>query len=301
MTWFVLALIATLIFAIIYILDDNLVAHVYPNPVFAVIISGFFNLWPLVFSLVVPVNLPAIDNSVLWFALAAGIITQFSIYLYFYAYRYDTPSAIATVDNITPALVPFAAYLLIGERLTTMQYAGMVTILVASLGVTSPSLRNLGRSPALGLILGSAALAAPAVVMQKFVYAELGLWTGFVLFVSGTAICSLGLLWLTPQGRSFTSDFMQRFRPGWFLAAALAETLAVIAFYIQHMAIAKGPVSLVMVICGTTTVFVLITGCLFYPFWPRYFRDYIGRHSFRKLIFILIMLGGLYLVRINGG
>jgi drug/metabolite transporter (DMT)-like permease len=301
MTWFVLALVAAFLFTVTYIIDDNLVTHIYPGATFATIVSGMFNLLPIAACLIYPAQLGALSSLYIGLAIAAGILTQLAIWFYFRAFAHDTPSVVAIVDIITPAFVPFLAYWLVAETLSFAQYGGLAIIILASLGITAPSLRRIGRSPALGLIMLSALLAAPGLALQKLVYTQIDVWTGFVLFSAGVFATSFALMTLTRHGRAFYGQFRARAGWRWISAVLVSETFALIAFFIQHIAFSIGPVSLVTVIMGTTPIFVLLISISLFPFMPRLFRDQFGRHTFRKLGFMLIMVGGIYLVRINGG
>lgn len=301
MTWFALALIAAFLFTITYIVDDNLVTHIYPGATFATIVSGFFNLLPIAACVFYPAQLDKLAPGFIGLAIGAGILTQLAIWFYFRAFAYDTPSVVAIVDNVTPAFVPCFAYWFVAETLSYPQYIGLVIIVLASFGITAPSVRRVGRSPALAFIMLSAILAAPGLALQKLVYTQTDVWTGFVLFSIGVFSTSMGFMAFTQRGRAFYSEFRARLGWYWIAAVLVSETFALIAFFVQHIAFSNGPVSLVAVIMGTTAIFVLLISVMLYPLHPRLFREQFGRHTFRKLGFMLIMLGGLYLVRINGG
>ena len=301
MTWFALALIAAFLFTLTYIIDDNLVTHIYPGATFATIVSGLFNLLPIAACALYPVQLENLSPAYIALAISAGIMTELAIWLYFRALAYDAPSVVAIVDIITPGFMLFLAYWIIGETLSYPQYAGFAIILISSFCVTAPSLRRIGRSPALGFIMLSAALAAPGIMLQKLVYRQVDVWTGFVLFCVGILATSIGFMLFTQRGRAFCGEFRARLHWRWIAAVLVSETFALTAFFVVHIAFSDGPVSLVTVIMGTTPIFVLLISIMLFPFWPRLFRDQFGRHTFRKLGLMLIMLGGIYLVRINGG
>ena len=299
MTWFVLALLASLIFAIVNIIDDNLVAHVYPDSGFAMIISGLFSIVPVILTVVFPIDVYNIKMATVVVALLGGMLFQTSLLFYFEAFKHEKPSVVIALFSIAPAFVPFIAFLIVDERLYVMQYLGLGIVLVASVAITTTSFRRIGRSPVLGLMLLTALILAISMVLQKYAYNKADFWTCFVVYSSGMVLASLCKLAFSKSGRRFIGQLRQSWDRA-LLFAAVAETLSLVAYFIYSMAISRGPVSLVVVLSAVQPIYVLLIGILLFPFWPKFFREQLDQSVLRKVICMLMMLGGLYLVRVNG-
>src|SRR3989344_6461333 len=132
--WFPLALISPAIWAIVVLLDDNLLRKVYKSPFVGTIISGFFALAPLLSLFFVPVTIPS--TSILIFSFLAGFLLIASYWFYFKSLEIEAPSVVIALWNLTPTLVPFLAFLFLGEILQSHQYIGFILILIASVGIS---------------------------------------------------------------------------------------------------------------------------------------------------------------------
>ena len=73
MSWFYLALLAPLLYAVVNLIDDNLLQHVYESPYVGTAISGIFGALPLISLLFL--NSTGISKQLGGLALLAGFLT----------------------------------------------------------------------------------------------------------------------------------------------------------------------------------------------------------------------------------
>ena len=113
MNWFYIALIAPALWALVNIIDDNLLRGVYEDPFFGTIISGLFALLPLLSLFFVKITIPPINALIA--ALLSGFLLVCAYFFYFKALWHELPSITAALWNLSPALIPFLAFILVFE------------------------------------------------------------------------------------------------------------------------------------------------------------------------------------------
>jgi drug/metabolite transporter (DMT)-like permease len=86
------------------------------------------------FLLLPSISVPAFDFAVISFL--TGFIFLLAAFIYFTGVKHGDPSTMIVFLNTKPALVVIAAGILLGEVLTTIQYAGIVVIIGATLLLT---------------------------------------------------------------------------------------------------------------------------------------------------------------------
>lgn len=293
MEWFYIALISPAIWALVNIIDDNLIRGVYKNPFFGAIISGFFALLPLVSLIFIDVTIPSV--SVLLLAFLAGFLVVISYLFYFKALMNEVPSVVIALWSFTPAFIPFFSYLFLNEILKPFQYIGFFLILLSSVGISVINVKKFKFSTALLLMFSASLITSIHSMMQKYIFNNIDFWSGFIFISIGMGLASLFLCITFKEGRSFYKEFNSKFKK-YIWIFIITEILNIIAVLISNLAISKGPVSLVKVIEGIQPIYVLLFAMLFYPLLPKYFREATGKNKARKIIFMLIMFLGLYFV-----
>ena len=131
MSWIYLALLVPLIYAIITLIDDNLLSYVYRSPRVAAAISGLFG----VLTALIVVAIADVDKvplKLVLLSLATGALTVISYYLYFQGLSRASPSVVAALMSLSPAIIPFIAYFAVGERLGLAAILGFMIVIVAA-------------------------------------------------------------------------------------------------------------------------------------------------------------------------
>ncbi len=265
MGWFLLAFVAPVLWAWVAVIDTYFVHGVYEDALDGAVISGIFQSvpWMLVPLGVVGFTFPG--SATAFLALASGGLFLLSFFYYFRALFVVNDSALMQVLwNLSVPMVPFIAWLLIGERLSPNHYAGVA---VAFLGVALFGLDAKTKSKqAFQIALTMAAavtLFSLSMVVGKKAYLLTGddFWSVFLLFSSGASL--MAVLLLAFQGRKSIFGKAHRIlglSRRFFFLFVIAEGLSVVATITSQRAISLAPaVSYIAVIESLVPVFVMFT------------------------------------------
>lgn len=291
--WLFWALLTPAIFAIVNILDDNLLSKVYRSAYFATIISGLFGFLPVLLFPFVEFSSPSVF--VTFLGILSGSLTVLYYLFYFKGLESEYPSVVIAIFALAPALIPFLSYLFLGEVLTISQYLGALVILGSSFIIADIKLKKIKPSRAFVLVSIGAVIFAIIAVMSKYVYDQVEFWTGYLLFAMGMGIGALILSVALPEGRRFYPEMKKKFKK-WILIFALVELVNIAAEFANNKAVSMGQISLVKIIEGTQPMFVLLLAILFFPIFPKYLREATAGNRTRKLICMAFILLGLYLI-----
>lgn len=291
MEWFYLALLAPLFWALVIIIDDNLIRSVYRTPYFGAIISAFVGSFSAITLFWAP-GLPS--SEAISMAMLAGFLISVFFFLYFLSFETESPSVIGALLNLVPAFVPFLAYIFLREQLSTPQYVGLALVVGSSLALTVVDIKKFKFSRAVFIMTLAALLYAAAELISKHLYNQYDFLSIFGFISLGMAIGGIFFLYSFLDGRTFWQDFKKH--PGVIVALLVVnEILYNIGHVIHNLALSTGPVSAIVAIEGIQPAYILILAVLLAPLLPKYFRE--STHDIkRKLFFIVIMLCGLYLI-----
>lgn len=260
--WFLWALIAPFFWALVSIIDTYFVHDVYEDEYDGTMVSGLFQLlpWLLVPFGVVEFAFP--EARVAGLAFLAGGMLISSFFFYFRALFVSNDSATMQILwNVSVLVVPFFAWLFIGEVLTSMHYVG---IAVAFIGILlfnlDGKMKRIGFSRVMLPMVGAIVLLSLSmVVVREVQQPEADFWSIFLVFSSGATVTSLAILAI---GRKSPSERIKRIAAlsgKYFIFFTLAELLSGMATITSQKAISLAPaVSFVAVIESLVAVFVMI-------------------------------------------
>lgn len=291
--WFYFALLSPAIFAIVNLIDDNLLRGLYKTPFFGSIISGFFGLLPLLGLFFFPFHIPS--PFVVFLAILGGFLNVMYYMYYFKALAIEVPSVVIALFGFSPAITPFLAYFILGETLSLNEYLGFTIVLASSFALSVVNIYHFQFSKAFIYILFASSIYAVIAILQKLVYDQTDFFSGYVFFSIGLGIGALFLSLFFKDGRAFYGKFRKIFKK-WIGILFLVELIGIAAELTNNYAISKGSVSLVKVIEGTQPMYVLLFAILLHPFFPKFFREAAKKNKLKKLIFMLIILVGLYFI-----
>lgn len=293
--WLIYSLLFPALFAVVNIIDDNFLRKVYRSAYFGAIISGFFGMSPLVLSLFFPIQIASLP--VILTAVFCGFLTVIYYFFYLKALGEESPSVVIALSNITPVFALLIAFLFLGEIITTKSLMGFVLILGASTVLSLSKFKFAKTSISKGLlsVVIASLIYAVVGVLSKFVYNSVDFVSGYVYFSVGLGFGGLFLSIVPKEGRVFYKEFGKKFKK-YFFIFFLIELLGISAELLNHLAISTGPVSLVKVVEGVQPVYVLLFAVLFYPFFPKYFREAKTGGKFKKILCMIVILFGIYLI-----
>ncbi len=302
MTWFVVALVGPILYAVANHTDKFLISrYLKGGEVGALIIfSSIFSVVTLPAILVVH---PAVFNVTFLqgIALAAnGMLLVVAILLYFYALHRDEASFVVPFYQTIPIFGFILGYFVLGETITYAQGTASVFILLGAL-VLSFQIR-LGKlrfkKEVVRLMLGASLLYALNGVVFKLIAVNEGFWPSTFWGMVGKIILGLGFLAFAP---SYRNQFLAMIRENKLAVLglnSLSETLFIVAEGATAYALLLAPVVLVFLVNSFQPLFVFALGVLLSHFLPGLSKESLARQDMlQKFLGISLLMIGTYFLR----
>jgi uncharacterized membrane protein len=193
--WIQYALFSSFLWAIVHILDEHCVDHIFSKPWLGVITSsgisaGIFLLVPF---LHIPIVIPQWD--VLLVCLFTGAIIQLSQVYYFRALDSSDSGTVSAYWNLTPTFLPVISYWLFGYLITGNNYIGIALLLIASIGLCTID-KFESKWDTLYLMSIAASIQTGVVLLEKYIFDRSDFFGAFLSITVGifiTGLFSLGL------------------------------------------------------------------------------------------------------------
>jgi drug/metabolite transporter (DMT)-like permease len=293
MSWFYLALLAPLLYAITVAFDDSLLRFVYKSPYIATIMAGFFGTLPLVAVFFKPVS---ITTGLALLALLSGFLTVIYIFFYFKSLALESPSVVIALFSLAPATIPILAHFLVQEDLRVVQLVGFVIIVLASMGMAAVDIKQFKFSKAL-LPIGVAVIFMDAVALiSKHVYQHAGFFSAYMYFCAGMGLSGLMFLLINLPDNKKNLASIQPMLKKVAPIFIIAELFNLAAEFTLNLAVSKGPVSLVKAIEGIQPIFMLVLALMLYPIAPKFFREAEEGGIMKKFLLMAVAVAGLVLI-----
>lgn len=304
--WFLLALCAPALWAVVNIIDVYFVEDIYEGPLDGFILSGLFQIVPW---LAVPLGilefyvLPVAPTALF---LLGGFLYMAAFYFYFKAlFQKNDAPLVQVLWTLSLPLVPVFSWIVFGEQLLLIQYVG---IFITFLGGFFLSMDSTLRSDrfwlvAKTMIFANVSLAA-SMVIQSHAYevvGEGGFWSGYLLF-------SLGAFLVAPLVWTISDRKLRVFRLArrYWLIFLLSEGLATLGFLASQRALSLSvSPSFVAVLETLIPAFVMVFSILIvFLLWVfrsqslkiRILYQNQFRGVFVKIVSIGIIAFGIYLL-----
>ena len=262
MTWVLLSLGSTLVFAVISALDKILIARFTPNPRTFIVMVG---LTQFILALVI---LPWVEwtgytRQDVVLALVSGLASGGYLVLMFWVMGTQDVSRVVPVTSTYPIFVAVLAVVLLGEQIGLLAWVGiLVTVAGAALMSLGPTARarDRGRGQVLAfflLILASLGFGL-SQVFSKMVADDMDIWTLFFWRALGNGAACVAFT-IRPSGVGDLVNTLRRpASVGLILFTEGALVFVALAFLLE--AIYSGPVSLVSTVMATRPLFVFALG-----------------------------------------
>ena len=297
MAWVLVSGLSAATFAVVNVLDKQLIGKYLPS-------VESFNLWLGLNTLATGVllwlllPLPAgTSPAVVGWALASGFVWGLGIMAMFFAFKTEEVSRAVPVYHTYPIFVALLAIPVLGERLSTLQWLAVLAT-VAGAGLASlrrvgdGGLRRLTLGPAFWLLTLGSALTAVALTITKVTLNDLP-------FLQALALRNVGLgaaflYFLRPAPVRHVLQGLHHPTTRWTMVAA-ESVLAPVASLLTVWAISLGPVSLVSAVTGVRPLFVFLYSTLLSAPWWRVMDEPLeGRTLAVKLAAALLVVGGIF-------
>ncbi len=191
MSWFLLALASTFVISITVVLDQYVIRKYLPDNSTVVLLMGelFYFLPVLLFA---PFYPPALNLEpiILFSAIGLGMWSLPTLLPYIWALEKDDTHIVLPLFQLTPIIVLFLGWLLLGESIPTTILAATILVILASMGLVYDFQKGKIKFRLLSFILMSSfALSlfflGERYLVQRADWLAIALWVTFGEFIAG--------------------------------------------------------------------------------------------------------------------
>jgi drug/metabolite transporter (DMT)-like permease len=292
--WIFVALLNPLFYGTANIVDGFLANRRLTSIPALLFYSALFNLFVL--PIVLFIDTPVFPSVTLCILIALLGLTNFLyVYPYYRSLQKTDTSVVVSLFSLANIFIPIFSYIFVGERLALWQYAGFVTIIVASTLLTF-NLKKFRLDGAFGLMLFSSLMVTLEAVGFKYLFEHGVTWGTAMagqLFVS--FLCVLPLL-LVPSTKKAIKENWSTFRKS-FPLFSLEELLTFGGTAAATYAMTLTPLTLEKTVEAFQPLFVLLLALLFSRWQPTFFKEQTDRRQlFKKLACFALMGFGIWLM-----
>lgn len=298
MTWFIIALLATFLWAFANIIDEFLVKK-YSSSKHG---SGGLVLFTCFIGIIMAImigvftkgifQIPIIDKLLL---IITGGLTIGWIILYLYTLEIEDVSAVVPWFLTIPIFGYVLGYLFLGETLTLHQQIGSLIIILGVAVILidfSPQKRKFKWEPALYMLIACFMVAISGVIF-KFVTVEGYFWISSFWEYVGLGVLGIIMYFLIPKYRH---EFHQMNRNGGrsiFMLNTMSEITSIGGNLLTNFALLLAPVTMVYLVGSFQPAIVLILTLISTRFFPHIMKENLSKHVLvPKIIAIIIMIIG---------
>jgi bacterial/archaeal transporter family protein len=298
MNWIFYALLSPALYTAVTFVDKHLVSNVVKDykslPIYSSIV-GF--VAGLLFWIIT--GFPFLSARDGLIVIATGVITSWSMFLYFKALENEQTSNINILFQMYPVLSLILAYLFLGETITQRQFLGFLLILAAAVGVSIQP-RKRGEkilSKAFFLILVFSFMSAVSSVLIKFAI-DTTSFSEVLSFESfGIALGGLSVFLLFPSIRRGFLKNAKSIKNKTLKILFVNEGFFVLAKSLGFYALVLGPVALVTVLSGTQAFFGIIFGYILTKLFPKLYKEDVSSGGIiKKMGFAVLIVVGIALL-----
>lgn len=305
-SWFLVALIAPILWSIVNHIDKYILSRYQEGRgVGAILIFSSLSsiiILPFIayFYRFQIFNISLVDFLVL---IIIGFLGATAFYFYLKAMDIEEASVVIPLFQFDPVFGYILSYFILNELLNINQILASVLILIGimllSVEIDADNKFKL-KKKALFLVAASSFLFALGGVLFKKLALVDSFWISIFWQYVGLTIFGISILIFY---KKFRQDFVMMVTTPTLKVLTLnvvSELLYIIGGLANNFAILIAPVALVFVVNSYQSLFVFIFGVLFTIFLPHFASEKISRkHFFHKLISIIIILIGSYLLYLS--
>lgn len=302
MTWFFIALIGPLLWALVNHTDKFLLSSGVEGgkPGALMIISTVVGV---LVSLIIIVFRPDVLQIPLQASITliiTGLLVSFNILLYLFALNKSEATVIVPFYQLIPVIGLVLAYFILGETVSAKELIAGGVILIGALILSFEIDAEEGFSfkyVTSLLMIAASFLIALSEVIFKAEALESDFWTSIFWQHIGLGIFGLFLLVFFPTWRR---DFVELIRTNskkMFFLNAGSETISILGNLVFSFATLLAPIALVMLVNAYQPVFVFIIGIILTIFFPHISTEKISKkHLIHRSAAIGIVLLGTVLL-----
>lgn len=304
MNWFLIALAAPFLWAMVNIADQYLISKYSDRTkehssgglvLFSSLIGLFIALFIAIFTHGI-FNVPIFD---IFLLSITGFLTIVWVVLYLYALEIEEVSNVAPWFLTVPLFGYLFGYMFLGETLNNHQMLGagiiLMGMIVLSINFTGEK-RHIKKKPVMYMLLACIFVALSGIIF-KYVTIEGDFWLSSFWEYTGLGVAGLIIYIFVPKYRG---EFMNMNRAGGrkiFIVNTISELTTISGNLLTNFALILAPVTMVYIVGTFQPAVVLILTVIGTKFFPHIVKEDISSKSLiPKILAILIMIAGSVLL-----
>ncbi len=304
MNWFLIALVAPILWAVVNVADDYLVQRFSQKEkertsgglvLFSSLIGLVIAFFIFIFTKGV-FDIPNIDKLILFIC---GGLTIVWIVFYLYALEVEDVSSVVPWFLTVPIFGYILGYFFLGETLNTLQIIGSIIVILGSLIISfdfKEGKRRFKKKPAFYMLFASLAIAI-AGFLFKFVTIDGSFWVS-----SFWEYLSLGFVGLLIYffSHKYRNEFNYMNKTGGkkiFIINIVSELMSVSGNILTNFAIMLAPITMVYLVSSFQPAILLVLALFTTKFFPKILKEDLSKEVLvPKIIAIIIMVVGSFLL-----
>jgi drug/metabolite transporter (DMT)-like permease len=301
MSWFLIALVGPILWAIVNHADKYLLSNRFKGRSIAslMVFSTLTSIIVLPILYFARPDVRSVPVQQILILIVVGIISALAIWLYLYALDEDEASVVVPLFQTIPIFGALFAYLFLGETLTSAQMLGCALIICGSMIITleiDEEQKVRFKRKVMFFMLGSSILFAFYETLFKVAAVDQDFWISSFWEHTGLFLVGLVLLCI---GR-FRRDFLVLLTKNGSSIVSLnlgSEIFTIIGNVATNYALLIAPVALVLTVSGIQPLIVFLFGIALTLFIPKLGRERLKKaHVLQKLVAIVIMFIGAFML-----
>jgi len=300
MNWFLIALGAPILWAVVNIADQYLIAKYSDREkerssgglvIFSSVIGIFIALLIFVFTNGI-FDIPLTDKILL---LITGVLTVVWIVLYLFTLEIEEVSRVVPWFLTIPVFGYILGFVFLGETLTSKQIVGSIFILIGLVIISMNWVHlkiHTKKRPMIYMLVVALCVAVSGIIF-KYVTVENNFWVSSFWEYLGLGISGFLIFFLMPKQRR---EFMHMNKKGGvkiFLVNITSELMSISGNLLTNFALLLAPVALVFLVGAFQPAFVLLFSVVGTYLFPHIVKeDMTWEVIYPKIVAIIIMIIG---------
>lgn len=300
MNWFLIALGAPFLWALVNIADQYLIAK-YSNREKEhssgglVLFSSLIGLFIAFFIALFTKGLFAVSTTDISLLFLTGFITIVWIVLYLYALEIEEVSNIAPWFLTIPMFGYIFGYMFLGETLNNNQILGTIIMLLGLIFLSidfSSENKKIKRKPVFYMLIACILVAISGIIF-KYVTIEGDFWVSSFWEYIGLGVTGLIIYLFVPKYRDEFMNMNHRGGPKIFMVNIASELATISGNLLTNFAILLAPVTMVYLVGSFQPALVLILTIIGTKFFPHIVTENITKKVLiPKIVAITVMIVG---------
>lgn len=294
-SWVTLALIAPFLWAICDILIKFVRAKYIKNVIGFIIIISPISLLSIFLLFFGKFQIPNIK--ILIYSILTGICAFLGYYLFTIAIHKEEISRVLILYGTGPLFTLLIATFFLDEILRVQNYIAFALIIIGTFLISFRKIKEEFRftKEAILVLISSLLFSLQSILLK--LASELNFPTIIITRELSLFLLILTIFISSKRVRKKTKEVLSKLNKKRLTLIYSAETLGMIGLVFSYLAIQRAPVSLVTLLEGFEAVFVFIIALSLSLFLPHIIKeDTSAKTIIIKIISIVLMLGGLYLI-----